>query len=179
MSSVIVVEGLHDKIRIESVFPDANIIITNGSEISEDTVELIKNLSKTNEIIIFTDPDSPGEKIRNRVSLAVPNALHAFLRKKDAISKNKKKVGIEHASKECILESLSHLYSNQCQTDTISLTDIYELGLMGMQNSRSLRDRISEELNIGKPNAKTFLKRVNMLQIKKEELKELCQKLEV
>lgn len=179
MSSVIVVEGLHDKIRVESVFPDANIVITNGSEISEGIIELIKNLSKTNEIIIFTDPDSPGEKIRNQISLAVPNAAHAFLRKKDAFSKNKKKVGIEHASKGCILESLSYLYSNQGQPDTISLTDIYELELMGMPNSGSLRERISDELNIGKPNAKTFLKRVNMLQIKKEELKELCQKLEV
>ena len=179
MPSIIVVEGLHDKIRVESILPDANIITTNGSEISEGTIELIKKLSKANEIIIFTDPDSPGEKIRNQISLAVPNALHAFLRKKDAISKNKKKVGIEHASKECILESLSHLYSNQGQADTISLVDIYDLGLMGMPHSGDLRDRISEELNIGKPNAKTFLKRINMLQIKKEELEKLCQKLEV
>ena len=91
MPSVIVVEGLHDKIRIESIYPDAQIVITNGSEISSKTIELIQSLSQTNEIIIFTDPDSPGEKIRNEIALAVPTAKHAFLRKKDAISKNKKK----------------------------------------------------------------------------------------
>lgn len=179
MSSVIVVEGLHDKIRVESVYPNANVVITNGSEISKDTIEMIQALSKTNEIIIFTDPDFPGEKIRNEIASAVPTALHAFLRKKDSISKNGKKVGIEHASKECIEESLNTLYSNQQEIDTITLQDIYELGLMGMPNSGSLRERIAEQINIGKPNAKTFLKRVNMLQIKKEVLKELCQKLEV
>ena len=39
--------------------------------------------------------------------------------------------------------------------------------------------KISEYLNIGKPNAKTFLKRINLIQISFEELKELCQKLEM
>ncbi|MDE5546386.1 MAG: ribonuclease M5 [Anaeroplasmataceae bacterium] len=179
MTSVIVVEGLHDKNRIESVYPNAHVVITNGSEISDDTIKMIQTLSKTNQIIIFTDPDSPGEKIRNQIALAIPSAYHAFLRKKDSISKNGKKVGIEHASKECIIESLSNVYSNQQEEDTITLQDIYELHLMGMPNSSNLREKLSDELNIGKPNAKTFLKRVNMLQIKKEVLKELCQKLEV
>lgn len=178
MPSVIVVEGLHDKIKIESVYPYANVIITNGSEISKDTIEMIKTLSETNEIIIFTDPDSPGEKIRNEIVKAIPRACHAFLRKKDSISRNGKKVGIEHASKEKIVEALSHLYYPSTKEDTILLQDIYDLGLMGFPNSSKLREQISDYYNIGKPNAKTFLKRMNMLQIKKEDLKELCQKLE-
>ena len=171
MSSVIVVEGFHDEARLKSIFPDANIVVTNGSEISIDTIGLIKALSKNNTIIIFTDPDAPGERIRNEITLAVPDAYHAFLRKKDAISKNGKKVGIEHASAECIKESLSQVYSYQQQCNTIELADMYTLGLMGMPYSAQMREDISEELNIGKPNAKTFLKRINMLQIKKEELK--------
>ena len=179
MPSVIVVEGLHDKIKVESVYPNANIVITNGSEISDDTIKLLQALNKTNQIIIFTDPDSPGERIRNEIAKEIPSSYHAFLRKKDSISKNGKKVGIEHASKECIIESLSQIYSNHQEKDTITLADIYELGLMGMPNSGALRERIADELNIGRPNAKTFLKRVNMLQIKKEVLKSLCQKLEI
>ena len=179
MPSVIVVEGLHDKIKVESIYSNANIVITNGSEISDDTIKLLKTLSKTNQIIIFTDPDSPGERIRNQIANAIPTSYHAILRKKDSISKNGKKVGIEHASKECIIESLSQVYSNQQEEDTITLADIYELGLMGMPYSGALREKLADALNIGKPNAKTFLKRVNMLQIKKEVLKDLCRKLEV
>lgn len=179
MSSVIVVEGIHDQMRIQSIYPEANIVITNGREISSETIAFIQELSKANEIIIFTDPDSPGEKIRSLIAEAVPNAKHAFLRKKDAISKNNKKVGIEHASKECILESLSTIYSNEIKEETLKIEDMYDLGLIGGKNSAHLREAISLQFNIGNPNAKTFLKRMNMLQIKKEELEKLCQVLEI
>lgn len=176
MNSVIVVEGIHDEMRIRSIYPSAFIVCTNGREISKDTIELLQKLSVSNEIIIFTDPDYPGEKIREIIAGAVPTAKHAFLRKKDAISKNKRKVGIEHASKECIIDSLQHIYAQKTGLNTISMADLFELGLNGSLNSAFLRAHISEVLNIGQPNAKTFLKRLNMLQITKEELYQLCQK---
>ena len=68
MSSVIVVEGIHDEMRIKEIYPSANVVTTNGREISEATLNFIVELSKTNEIIIFTDPDTPGEKIRERIA---------------------------------------------------------------------------------------------------------------
>lgn len=178
MSSVIVVEGIHDEMRIKEIYPSANVVTTNGREISETTLNFIAELSKTNEIIIFTDPDTPGEKIRERIASIVPNAKHAFLRKKDAISKNHKKVGIEHASKACISESLALVYNNAIKTYTIQIQDLYDLDLIGFENSALKREWISNYLNIGKPNAKTFLKRLNMLQIHKEELVRLCQESE-
>lgn len=179
MSSVIVVEGIHDEMRIKALFKDAFIVTTNGSEISEDTLNMLKNLSLTNEIIIFTDPDFPGEKIRNKITEIIPNAKQAFLRKQDAISKNHKKVGIEHASNEAILTALKNVYCPSIFKETITNQDLYELGLNGDSNSAKLRELVSYELNIGKPNAKTFLKRLNLIQISKKELKELCQKLEM
>ena len=41
---IIVVEGYHDEARIKSVFKDANCIVTNGSEISKETIDLIKEM---------------------------------------------------------------------------------------------------------------------------------------
>ncbi len=173
MKDIIVVEGVHDEIKVKLAIPDASCVITNGSEISDSTIEMIKELSKTHSIIIFTDPDSPGERIRVKITEAVPNAKQAFLRKKDCISNNKKKVGIEHATKECILESLAHVYTPSNESDTITIRDLYALGLNGDRNSQKLRDLISDYLNIGKPNCKTFLKRLNLLQITKEELENI------
>lgn len=170
---IIIVEGTHDEIKIKSVFPNAECIITNGSEISTETIELIKKMAEKHRIIIFTDPDSPGEKIRNTITLAVPNASQAFLRKKDAISNNKKKVGIEHASKEAIEEALASIYTPSNLENTITNFDLYELGLNGNKNSSILRDKISDILNIGKPNCKLFLKRLNLLQITRKELEDL------
>jgi ribonuclease M5 len=173
MASVIVVEGVHDVARLKAIYPDCNCVITNGREIDNSTIELIKELSKNHEIIIFTDPDSPGERIRNIITDAVPNAKQAFLRKKDCISNNRKKVGIEHASAEAIINALDNVYTPTFKEDVITMNELFELGLNGNSNSSILRDKISEYLNIGKPNCKTFLKRLNLLQIDKEELKEI------
>ena len=177
MSDVIVVEGLHDEIKIKSVYPDAFCVITNGSEISDDTLKYIKKLSETHGIIIFTDPDSPGERIRNKVLEIVPNAKNAFIHKKDAISKNRKKVGVEHATKEMIMDALSGIYNiDNDKIGNITNEDLFELGLNGNSNSGIYRDKISDILNIGKPNSKSFLKRVNQIGLTLDELKELlCQ----
>ena len=108
---IIVVEGTHDEIKVKAAYPNAECIITNGSEISDDTIELIKEMSKKHRIVIFTDPDSPGERIRSIITNAIPNASQAFLRKKECISNNKKKVGIEHASIDAIKEALESVYT--------------------------------------------------------------------
>lgn len=170
---IIVVEGMHDEARIKAVFPNASCIITNGREISQDTIDCIKELSRKNTIIIFTDPDSPGEKIRSIIFEAVPEAKHAFLRKKDCISRNHKKVGIEHASSEAIIEALSRVLSDNGGKQTITQRDLFVLGLTGSQNSAVLRNKISDILNIGEPNGKTFLKRLNMLGLSRKEVEEL------
>jgi len=177
MKSIIVVEGLHDEINIKSVYPDAYCVITNGSAVSDDTIKLIKELSKNYEIIVFTDPDSPGERIRNIVSEAVPNCSHAFLRNYKCRSKNGKKVGIEHASKEAIIEALGNVYKSTNLEDTITNNELFELGLNGNNQSRIIRDKISDYLNIGKPNAKTFLKRLNLLKLTKKDLEDLLCKI--
>ena len=63
IKEIIVVEGRDDTRRIlESV--EADTIETNGSAIDEETLKLIKKAHETRGVIVFTDPDFPGEKIR-------------------------------------------------------------------------------------------------------------------
>ena len=174
---VIVVEGYHDEDKIKLAYPDAFVIVTNGSEVPQETLDMIKKLSENNRIIIFTDPDYPGERIRNLVSSVSKNVCHAFLKKKDCISNNKKKVGIEHASVELIKEALENIYVNRNSNDTISNNDLFELGLIGNENSAKMRYLISDYLNIGRPNSKTFLKRLNFLGLTKKEVEDILCKL--
>ena len=47
---------------------NANGFKLNGSEISDETLDLIKELSKNHNIIVFTDPDYPGERIRKKIA---------------------------------------------------------------------------------------------------------------
>ena len=173
MSKIVVVEGTHDEALIKQVFKNQACVVTNGSEISKETLAMIKSLSFDNEIIIFTDPDHPGEKIRARVHEEVPNAIDCFIKKNDCISKNKKKVGVEHASKEEIATLLGpYLNNDTFIKGNITRQDIIALGLTGA-NSAKLREEVSLRLNIGRPNAKTFLNRLNMLGLSYQKLKEI------
>ena len=175
-NQIIVVEGIHDQMRILSLFPNAHVVITHGREISNDTINMLKTLSENNEIILFLDPDGPGEKIRNIITNEIPTSKQAFLPKKLCISANKKKVGVEHAKDSDIIEAIRRVYTPKNVSNNITINDLYELGLIGQENSLIIRNKISEELNIGAPNAKTFLKRINLFGITLEELKKLNDK---
>ena len=79
------------------------------------------------------------------------------------------------------MESLSHLmtYSEDLK-ETLSWEEFIELGLTGKENSAELREKLGIRLFIGKANAKTLHKRLNMLQIDKKTLEtmieeELCE----
>jgi ribonuclease M5 len=170
MKQVLVVEGIHDVSKIKEVYPDLECVITNGSEIPLDTLKLIKELSKTHEIIVFTDPDYPGERIRKKVEEVCPNASHAFIKKNLCISKNHKKVGVEHATHLDIIESLKNVYKPQDKDITITLDDLMDLNLFC--NAKK-RDFISNKLNLGHPNSKTFLRRLNLFGIKKNDLERI------
>ncbi len=177
MKNIIVVEGYHDEAKIKAVYPNLDVVVTNGSEISKETLNLIKKLSEDNEIVIFTDPDYPGERIRKKILEVAPNAQQLFLRKKDCISNNNKKVGIEHASKELIKEALDSILIVNKNENYLDMNDLFDLGLIGSNNSAIIREKLADYLNLGKPNGKTILKRLNILGLKKDEVEALICKL--
>ena len=49
---VIVVEGKNDANKIKSIFPDVDIIITNGSEINKQTIESIIKASNNDTVVL-------------------------------------------------------------------------------------------------------------------------------
>lgn len=170
IKEIIIVEGRHDVAFLKS-FLEADFIETNGLGLNKTTKEMIENLyNQGHEFIVLTDPDFPGEKIRREIQNIVPNCKHAFIRKKEAISKNKKKVGVEHTTKEEVLQALENCVSYIEKEDKITLQDLIELGLVGQDCSNQLRCKIEEEFLIGHGSSKTFLKRVNLLKLSKEEI---------
>ena len=66
-NQVVVVEGKHDEQKIKSIFPDVECIVTGGSSISEETLNLIYQTSLKKEVILFLDPDFPGKQITNKI----------------------------------------------------------------------------------------------------------------
>ena len=78
---VIVVEGRDDTRRLKEVYPEVETIETNGSAINQEVLDRIKILQEQRGVIVFTDPDFPGNKIRQAVMQYVPDCKHAHLQK--------------------------------------------------------------------------------------------------
>ena len=162
IKEVIVVEGKNDTKRLKEFF-DVDTIETHGLGLNKETIEYIKNVNDKRGIILFLDPDTPGEKIRNRLNNEIAGLKNAFVMKEDA--RTSKKVGIEHASKEILEEALNNLITYTDSLYSISEEEFYSLGLKGENDSVLKREKISKYFHLGKCNGKTMYKRLNMLGI--------------
>lgn len=173
IKEVIVVEGKNDSKKLKSFF-DVETIETGGSHLSQETLTLIQKVNEERGVILLLDPDHPGEYLRKRINEAIPNLKNAFVFKKEA--RTSKKVGIEHASFDVLEDALKHLVSYEKEGNSLTMNDLFELGLSGSSQSNVKREAISYHYHIGKCNSKTFLKRLNMLDVTKKELQELLNK---
>ncbi|MDM5196821.1 ribonuclease M5 [Fictibacillus enclensis] len=169
IKEVIVVEGKSDTTVIKNAV-NADTLETNGSEISEETIEQIRLAQEKRGVIIFTDPDYPGERIRKIISNSVPGCKHAFLPKQEAIAKNRRGLGVEHASKESIREALDNVKEEYIEeVERITWNDLVSAGLIGGPKAKARREKLGRRLRIGYMNGKQLHKRLMMFQITEEQ----------
>lgn len=170
IKEIIVVEGRDDTSAVKSAV-NAEIIETHGLGITEETLRRIELASERKGIIIFTDPDYPGEKIREIVSKRAKNCRHAFLPKDKALKDGD--VGIENAKPEDIILALEKARIERVSVrDEFKKSDLFKYGLVGSKGSNIKRDLLGRILGIGHCNSKQFLKRLNNYGITREEFKE-------
>lgn len=171
VDGIIVVEGKSD-VAFLSSFIDAEFVITNGSEISHDTISYLKERSKNTKIIVLTDPDYPGLKIRNKITENIENVNHAYIDKEKAIKHHK--VGVAESNQKEIIKALDNLFvEKKNDYSSISYDELYELGLVGRDDSFLKRDKLSKQLHLGFNNAKNLLKKLNILGIDKSKIEEI------
>ena len=170
IKEVIVVEGKSDKQFLET-FLDADFVICNGSAVDGFSKDYLIELSKTRGVIILTDPDYPGEKIRKEVSSYLKEAKHAFVRKEFSIKNHK--VGVAEASKQEVLRALENVVTlSNVTKGNLTATDMFLLNLSGNNSSKN-KQKVIEHFHLGVCNSKTLLKRLNALNISKEELEKV------
>lgn len=176
IQEVIVVEGRDDTANLKR-FYEVDTYETRGSAISDEDLERIETLHRLRGVIVFTDPDYNGERIRKIIMQAIPDVKHAFLNRGEATPKSKTKgrsLGIEHASFEDLEKALSSVrgyYDDDNQFD-IQQQDLVRLGLLMAVDSRQRREYLGERLRIGYSNGKQLLKRLELFGISLAELEE-------
>jgi ribonuclease M5 len=162
IDKVVIVEGRYDKIKLSSVL-DAVIIETDGFGIFNDKEKqlLIRRLAETKGILILTDSDSAGFKIRSFIRGMVPaeQIVNAYI--PDIFGKEKRKtqpskegkLGVEGVKPEVILEALEKagVFCEETPDTTIrkiTKLDLFEDGLSGGANSKDLRLALARHLRL-------------------------------
>lgn len=175
IKEIIVVEGKSDISAVKRAV-DAQVLSTSGLGINDKIIKLIKNASKNRGIIILTDPDYPGKKIRNILSSEIENCKHAFIPREKA-NKNGN-IGVENASPEEIREAIMNAKA-EISENVIEFTnsDMIFYELVGNENASKRRADAGDILGIGYCSAKQFLKRLNSFGITRDELEEAIKKI--
>ncbi len=171
IKEIIVVEGRDDTNRVKEAV-ECDTFETNGSAITKKKIDRLKILNKKRGIIVLTDPDYAGKRIRSIIEKNIPTAKHAYISNKKAID-SKGKIGIEAAKKEDIIEALKKHYTPLIENkNDIKNNLLIDLELVGSDLAKKRREKLCEKLNIEYTNAKGLLNKLNMYGISKEKLME-------
>ena len=194
IKEAIIVEGVYDKIKLSGIV-DAFIISTHGFAVfrNNDILKTIQNMAKEKGIVIFTDSDSAGFKIRNYIkqSIREGTVYHAYV--PDIPGKEKRKripgkegiLGVEGAQDSIIIDALiksgctvNGEKNEKLSSGGITKADFVRLGLSGGQNSADLRHDVSKILGIPMKISSNMLLQAANRVINYEELCEIVQSIE-
>ncbi len=167
LKEVLVVEGKMDTVAIRKAM-DAETIETGGFTLAPNTLAKIKAAYEKRGIIILTDPDRAGERIRTYLTERFPEAGQAFVPREDAIGNND--LGIEQASPAAIRTALSKVHYQEMKPRMeFTNRDLFLSGLNGSPMAAERRAKVGAILGLGYGNAKQLLNRLNNYGITRDE----------
>lgn len=180
VKQAIIVEGKYDKAKLSSLI-DATILTTGGFDIFRDKqkLALIRTLAEKNGVIILTDSDAAGFRIRNYIAGAVDadKITHVYI--PDLFGKERRKVhpsaegklGVEGVPADILMKAFRRAgvmveQDQPVQTggEPVTKADLVAWGLSGGDNSFAMRQRLLKQLHLpARMNTNALLKVVNSL----------------
>ena len=185
----IIVEGKYDKITLEN-FVEGTILSTGGFSIfkNKELLELLRVMAKKTGIVILTDSDAAGFKIRSHIRSAVWDGkivnvyipdVYGKERRKAAPSKEGK-LGVEGLSQEVLEEAFRKagvgVSCAEKPRDPITKADFFVWGLSGSDGASLRREAVKQKLGFPeRMSAGALLAAVNVLYHKDEFYHLLCE----
>ena len=164
LNEALIVEGKYDKIKLSSL-TDALIITTDGFGVfkNKEKTALIKNLAESRGVIILTDSDRAGFKIRGYIkgctqkgkifNIYIPE-IFGKEKRKSAPSKEGK-LGVEGIPADVLRNALIKAgvvvgegMDNIPKTSWADKIRLFDDGLVGKENSEEKRRRLLKELKL-------------------------------
>lgn len=160
INEVIIVEGKYDKEQLKKV-TDAPIICTHGFQLyrSPKIINSIRAMSKKRGIIILTDSDRAGFRIRNYIKQCLGDSAsikQAYIPRVEGKEKRKEKPGAEgvlgvEGIDEKTLENIlkkSATFDDAPPLKTITKADFYADGFSGSEKSAEYRNLLCRQLSL-------------------------------
>lgn len=167
IKEVIVVEGRDDITAVKRAV-EAEMIAVGGFGINAQVINKIKEAQKRCGVIVFTDPDFAGEKIRRIISKRVQGVKHAYIAQKDGIKDGD--IGVENASPEIILKALENAKFEVAEKrDYFNIDDMIYFRLTADSKAKERRELLGKELGIGYANTAQFITKLNNYGVDREE----------
>lgn len=193
VKEVIIVEGLYDKIKL-SGFIESPVLAVGGFKIfsDKDTQKAVRTLAERTGIVILTDSDSAGLKIRAFIKQLTRGfeVFDAYIpeicgkERRKTVGGKEGLLGVEGMSEDVIVDAIKKSGALFCgdrrekrAKTQVAKADLYALGLSGREDSQKLRKRLLKELELpSKLSSNMLLAVINRL-LTREELSELVDKL--
>jgi len=163
IKETIVVEGKYDRERLKKI-TDAAIICTGGFSLysNKNIINSIRKMAKTTGILILTDSDSAGFRIRNYIKQCVGNdgvVKHAYIPSIEGKERRKETagreglLGVEGMTEELlaeILQSVTEVGESKPRKpeEIITKTMLYADGFSGRDDSQQKRIALAKELGL-------------------------------
>lgn len=160
IEEAIVVEGKYDKERLRHI-TDAPIICTHGFELyrSKRIIESIRQMASTRGIIVLTDSDRAGFRIRNYIKQCLgdsANIKHAYIPHIEGKEKRKERagaeglLGVEGISEELLSDILSKAGSvTEGKTlNKVTKAQFYADGFSGKSDSAERRKSLARLMKL-------------------------------
>ena len=161
------VEGKYDAIRLDSVL-DALIVTTGGFGVIDapERVEMLRALARERGLIVATDSDRAGMKIRGYLRGVLTaeetagQVAHVFMPPAPGLERRKRRhgersrdglLGIEGADTAALREMFEPFADAAPESEAVAAitkADLYECGLYGGPGSEILRARLCGELGL-------------------------------
>lgn len=181
LKQAVVVEGRYDKAKLSALI-DAIIVTTDGFDVFRDREKLnyIRRLAEKDGIILLTDSDRAGFRIRSYLAGAIDPAKITHVYIPDLFGKERRKaapsaegkLGVEGIPDTLLLEAFRKAGISAEPSEDISTpkgrpvtsADLMEWGFAGGESSFANRQKLLKRLELpSRLNAKGLLSAINAL----------------
>lgn len=164
ISQALLVEGKYDAARLNNLV-HGTVLTTDGFRVFRDHAlqAMLKRIAAAQGLIILTDSDAAGFKIRHYVTnlVGAEHVLQAYVpaipgkESRKAEPGREGLLGVEGVSDDLILQGLQTALNSQCLSADapavrrpITYTDLYEWGISGTANSAENRRLLLRRLGL-------------------------------